>query len=198
MTGLQQQKDMNPPDGGEREELKSHKVAWKLPNLSMHIIFWSLMLGGLGLDLWSKKAVFEWLSDRPRNRAVIVEGFIQMVTAENSGAAFGVAAGRRELLVISSVAALAVITGVFFFGAVRHKLVCVSLGLFAAGVCGNLYDRLFNDGRVRDFIDIAYWHGRHWPAFNLADSMLCAAVGLLIISVFFIDKPCQKHPLQQR
>ena len=58
----------------------------------------------------------------------------------------------------------------------------VALGLFTAGICGNLWDRIFNDGRVRDFIDIVYWPGKHWPAFNIADSMLCIGVGLMIIS----------------
>jgi len=45
-----------------------------------------------------------------------------------------------------------------------------------------LYDRIFNDGRVRDFIDIVYWPGKHWPAFNVADSLLVIAVGLIIAS----------------
>jgi signal peptidase II len=66
-------------------------------------------------------------------------------------------------------------------------LVHVALGLFAAGVCGNLYDRIFNDGLVRDFIDV-YYRQHHWPAFNVADSMLCIAVGLGIISCFWAPK----------
>jgi signal peptidase II len=44
---------------------------------------------------------------------------------------------------------------------------------------------------VRDFIDVVYWPGKHWPAFNVADSMLCAAVALIIISGFFTEK---RHP----
>jgi lipoprotein signal peptidase len=38
---------------------------------------------------------------------------------------------------------------------------------------------------VRDFVDVVYWPGRHWPAFNVADSMLCAAVVLLLLSNLF-------------
>ncbi|MCH7515671.1 MAG: signal peptidase II [Bacteroidetes bacterium] len=45
---------------------------------------------------------------------------------------------------------------------------------------------------VRDFIDI-YYGKYHWPAFNVADSMLCIAVGLLLITGVFIEKSSQEH-----
>ncbi len=153
-----------------------------LPDLSAHLIFWPLLIGGVALDLWSKRAVFDWLEGR--GSVSIIDGFLRFVAAVNDGAAFGLFAGHPSWLVAVSVLALMVIFAVFLFGGVRQRLVQVALGLFAAGVCGNLYDRIFNDGLVRDFIDITIWSGRHWPAFNVADSMLCIAVGLGIISCF--------------
>ena len=42
----------------------------------------------------------------------------------------------------------------FLFGRDRKTLLTVSLALFLAGILGNAYDRIFNDGRVRDFIDV--------------------------------------------
>jgi signal peptidase II len=113
-----------------------------------------------------------------------------LVVAENAGAAFGIAAGQRYLLVGVSVVALIIILAIFLLSGTERKLVHVALGLFTAGVCGNLWDRIFNNGLVRDFIDVVYWPGRHWPAFNVADSMLCIAVGLLIISTFSTKKSC--------
>ncbi len=95
-------------------------------------------------------------------------------------------------------AALVVIFAIFLFSGSQGKLVHIALGLFAAGVCGNLWDRVFNDGRVRDFIDVVYWPGRHWPAFNVADTMLCIGVGLLVISTFFTGRPLQKHAQQHK
>ena len=57
--------------------------------------------------------------------------------------------------------------------------------MFAAGITGNLYDRFFNDGMVRDFIDINLQiNDYHWPTFNVADSLLCIGVGLYVISSF--------------
>ena len=149
-----------------------------------HVIFWPVMAIGLTLDLWSKSFVFSRLQQQQHNSISIIDGFLQLVLAENAGAAFGIATGQSQLLVAVSVIALVVIFAVFLFGGNEQRLVYVALGLFAAGVCGNLYDRIFNEGLVRDFIDVVYWPGRHWPVFNIADSMLCIAVGLLIISTF--------------
>ena len=164
-----------------------------LPSLTAHIIFWPIVTAGLTLDLASKRAVFGWLQQRQYNNISIINGFLQLVMAENNGAAFGIAAGQHRLLAAVSIIALIVILVFFLFGGIEQKLVHIALGLFAAGVCGNLYDRIFNNGLVRDFIDVVYWPGRHWPAFNIADSMLCIAVGLLIISSFFTGRFSRKR-----
>jgi len=158
----------------------------RLPDAKAHTVFWSVAILGTALDLWSKAAVFEWL--KPDGEFIIIDGVLKLIRARNAGAAFGIAQGQRYLLVAVSLLALVVILAVFLFMGQKHKLSSLSLGLFAGGVCGNLYDRMFNDGLVRDFIDIVYWPGKHWPAFNVADSMLCIAVGLLIIS----SLTCQK------
>lgn len=154
------------------------------PGLSAHLLFWSCLVLGTALDLWSKAAVFNWLKAENQHKYPIIEGFLQLVRTENPGAAFGIATGQKYLLVIISAAALIVILSVFISCGKRIKTFYISLGLFGAGVCGNLYDRLFNNGLVRDFIDVTYWPGKHWPAFNAADTMLCVAVGLLLLSTY--------------
>jgi len=166
-------------------------------DLSAHFIFWPLMTGGLALDLWSKASVFAWLGEEHPYGFSIIDGFLQFVTAVNNGAAFGIAAGQRYLLMTVSIVALIVILGIFVFSRGEHKLIHVALGLFAAGICGNLYDRVFNGGMVRDFIDV-YYREHHWPAFNAADSMLCIAVGLMLISTFLTGRSDQKHAQQHK
>jgi signal peptidase II len=170
---------LNPPSSGIR-----------------HLIFWPIFAGGLLLDLWTKSAVFAWLEKLQGQGVAIIDGFLRLQLAVNKGAAFGIAEGYRAMLVSVSVIALLVILGVFLFADGERKIIIVALALFAAGVSGNLYDRAFNGGFVRDFIDIMYWPGKHWPAFNVADSMLCSAVGLLIIASLFNPKSCQTpaHP----
>jgi signal peptidase II len=115
----------------------------------------------------------------------------------NNGAAFNLFAGKPYFLAMISIIAIVGILIVFLFSGGMQKLIHIALGLFSAGVCGNLYDRLFNNGSVRDFID-AYWGTYHWPTFNVADSLLCIGVGLLIISTFLTEKPAQKRDQQQK
>ena len=176
----------------DRKTLNRTFSSWRsqveLPNARQHMVFWPVAICGIALDLWTKSAVFGWLKQRPDYEFSIIDGFLKLVLAENRGAAFGMAQGQRYLLVTVSIIALVVIIAAFLAMGAKHKLSSLSLGLFAGGVCGNLYDRLFNDGVVRDFIDVVYWPGKHWPAFNVADSMLCIAVGLLIISSFTCPK----------
>ena len=156
---------------------------------SAHAIFWSLFIVGFTLDLWSKAAVFNWLG--ANESYSVIEGLLTIVTANNPGAAFGIAAGRTAMLISVSVVALIVVICIFVMSGKERRITHIALGLFASGVAGNLYDRAFNDGLVRDFIDVVYWPGKHWPAFNVADSMLCISVGLLILSSLFSHKPAQ-------
>ena len=171
------------------------QMALSLPDAKTHLIFWSLMVGGLALDLWTKKAVFDWL--KPDESFPIINGFLRLIIAVNNGAAFNLFAGKPYFLATVSIIAMAAIFAAFLFSGNMQKLVHIALGLFAAGVCGNLYDRLFNNGSVRDFIDV-YRGTYHWPTFNVADSLLCIGVGLLIISTFLIEKPAQKHDQQHK
>jgi signal peptidase II len=163
-----------------------------------HLVFWPIFILGLILDLWSKWVVFEWLGQKPGGTVVLIDELLRLVMRENAGAAFGMAAGQRYLLVTISVIALMVIFGVFLFSRICQRSVYVALGLFAAGICGNLYDRIFNNGMVRDFIDVVYWPGRHWPAFNVADSMLCIGVGVVVISGLLTEKYSRRHAQQHK
>jgi signal peptidase II len=163
-----------------------------------HLIFWPIFTAGVALDLWTKSAVFNWLENSQQHGFTVIEGFLRLQLAQNAGAAFGIAAGQRPMLVAVSVVAMVVVFAVFLFAGNHRKIVNVALALFAAGVCGNLYDRLFNNGLVRDFIDVVYWPGKHWPAFNVADSLLCIAVGLLILSSFFTRQSSQKRAQPQK
>lgn len=169
-----------------------------LPDCKAQLIFWLTLILGLVLDLWSKRAVFEWLGQKPGSTVILIDDLLRLVIAENAGAAFGIATGQRYLLVALSVIALIVIFVVFLFSRTCQRSIYVALGLLAAGICGNLYDRIFNDGLVRDFIDVVYWPGKHWPAFNLADSMLCIGVGVVIVSGLFTGRSSRRRAQQHK
>lgn len=174
---------------------KKHLSA--IPARHIQLIFWPIVIAGVILDLWSKKAVFQWLEQKAFYRVSIIDGLLQIVRAENAGAAFGIASGQRHFLVAVSIIALIAILAIFFFTRIEHKIIYIALALFTAGVCGNLYDRIYHNGLVRDFIDV-YYGQHHWPAFNVADSMLCIGMGIMIILSFVSGKPAQKPPQQQK
>jgi len=170
-----------------------------LPDVKGQIVFWSLFGGGLALDLWSKSAVHNWLDGR--GRFSIVDGLLRFVWRQNDGAAFNLFAGKSALLVGIAIVALMVVIGAFLFGGARQRLAHVAFGMFAGGICGNLYDRVFNGGQVRDFIEVYVrisGRERLWPAFNVADSLLVVGVGFLIISTITAEKSTQRHAQQQK
>ena len=170
----------------------------EVPDAIGHLVFWPVLLLGLLADLWTKRAVFAWLEYTVDQKAEILGRVLTFRLALNDGAAFGIFSGRPALLVGVSATAMLVILGVFLLTSARQRIVQVSLGLFAAGVSGNLWDRLFNNGQVRDFIDVMYWRGRHWHTFNVADTMLCVAVGLLLVATFLTGSSDRtRAPLQR-
>jgi signal peptidase II len=160
----------------------------RLPDFKGHLLFWPIAIAGATLDLWSKKAVFDWLSTVPGETYVIIDGFFQFILRRNDGAAFSILAGQRPFLVGILVVAFFVLTGIFLLGGIHRRIMQIAMGCMLAGILGNFYDRAFNDGLVRDFLDV-YVKDHHWPTFNVADSMLCIGVGLLIIANLTAPQP---------
>jgi len=151
----------------------------KVSTGQMHLIFWPIAILGLALDLWTKDLAFTRI---PRAGAIqVIPGLLQLRTALNDGAAFSIASGRYWLLVgIGAVALIGIL--LWFFLANGHtRLMTIGLALVTGGVAGNLYDRLFNNGLVRDFIDL-YIGNWHWPTFNIADTLLCIGVSCWLLA----------------
>lgn len=154
---------------------------------SSHLLFWPVFFVGLAADLWTKSLVFDWLTPRAPQRYSIIDGFFQLTLVQNRGAAWGIAADKTIPLIVISIVAVIIVFAVFLMTRKPRAVVIFSLAFFAAGICGNLYDRLFNNGSVRDFLDF-YYSDWHFPAFNVADSMLTVAVFLLIVVTIFSPK----------
>jgi signal peptidase II len=154
-----------------------------MPDLVGHLLFWPIAVGGAAFDLWSKAAVFKWLPTVPGETYTIIDGYVNFILRENAGAAFSILHGQRWFLTGISAAAFLVVLGIFLFGSIRRRIMQVALACVLGGIVGNFYDRAFLNGHVRDFIDVLIPVIRYnWPTFNVADSLLCIGVGLLIIA----------------
>ena len=147
-----------------------------------------VLLAGCGLtaDLWTKHLAFAKLGYGPGSRhVVLIPDVLQLRTTLNPGAVFGVGPGLAPLFILISLVAIGFVVYVFMNTQRSQWVMHIALSLILAGAIGNLYDRAFNGGKVRDFILLHYWP---W-IFNLADAMLCIGVPLLIICWLFQGAP---------
>jgi signal peptidase II len=110
----------------------------------------------------------------------IVPGFFNLVFVKNSGAAWGILAGKGWLLLIISITVFTLIT--VFLKRITEGWPerYYSMALITGGIVGNSIDRIWR-GSVVDFLDF-YYGSYHWPAFNVADSAICVGVFIFIIS----------------
>ena len=112
----------------------------------------------------------------------VVPGLFNLAYVENRGCAWGMFQGRVWPLAAFGIVALAFLIwkrrSVFGTGRAAR----VAEVLLYAGIVGNLIDRVFR-GYVIDMFDF-YWGKSHFPCFNLADSFICVAAGLLIACSF--------------
>jgi len=113
----------------------------------------------------------------------VIPGFFYLVQVHNTGAAFGMLKDNNLFFVLLASAALILVAFFALRGAFADSSSRAGAALLVSGVLGNLTDRIVH-GYVVDFLDVILpWYG-HWPAFNVADSAICAAAALFLISGF--------------
>lgn len=126
-----------------------------------------------------------WVISRFKEAGVVkaIPKIIDIQYVENSGAAFGIFAGRLWLFILITVLALA------FFGFLakdlnfkEHPFYSVGIVLIISGTVGNFIDRIFR-GYVVDFIQFAFW--QTFATFNFADMCIVCGVATMVISLIF-------------
>lgn len=132
----------------------------------------------LALDLASKALAEAFLSGR--GRVEILGDFLILIYSENHGAFLSLGAGMDgivwTLLFLILPAAVVIGMGVYLFVKEKGLAASVSLSLVVAGGLGNLADRLFRGGFVRDFINAGIGDRFRTGILNLADLWLTAGL----------------------
>jgi signal peptidase II len=152
-----------------------------------YTLFTLITVVGLLLDQATK--LFIDRSMRLFDSIPVVPNFFNITYVRNRGAAFSFlsdASWRLPFFIgVSCVAAIAIIIA---FHKLRddQRLAQFSLAMIFSGALGNLIDRV-RLGEVIDFLD-AHWYRHHWPAFNVADSLICVGVFLLALDMLLEDK----------
>lgn len=117
----------------------------------------------------------------------VIPGFFNLVQVHNTGAAFGMLKDNNAFFIALASVALLVLTVMARRGCFLDSPTRLGAALLVSGILGNLTDRLLH-GYVVDFLDVILpWYG-HWPAFNVADSCICVAACLFLISGFTGEK----------
>jgi signal peptidase II len=153
-----------------------------------YLFFLSLPL--YALDQLTKYYVLRFIKpDEPRP---VIAGFFNLVNITNTGAAFGSFKNNNTLFIAISCLALLFVVALLLRRRSRDVWRDVSLALLAAGVLGNLTDRVLHqhviDFLLFDFGSRAPSFLHPWPAFNVADSCICLAVVCFIIHSFRQEK----------
>ena len=114
--------------------------------------------------------------------ATPITSFFNIVRAHNTGAAFSFLAGasgwQRWLFTGIGVAAAVFIVWMLMAHA-GQKLFSFAMACILGGAIGNVVDRMLH-GYVLDFLDF-HLAGRHFPAFNVADSAITIGAVCLIL-----------------
>jgi signal peptidase II len=116
----------------------------------------------------------------------LINGFLDLVYAENDGIAFGQlqeggSFGRWLLVGLAIAAGVSVL--IYFFRTKRtDDAMLGACALLLAGIVGNLTDRA-RLGHVIDFI-LLHYKSYYWPVFNVADMSICTGAFLLIYDMF--------------
>ena len=115
----------------------------------------------------------------------VIPGWFDWVHFSNTGAAFGIMHDNNGFFVGLSAVALVGIAWAAKRGFYPGTLNRTGILLLVSGILGNVTDRLLH-GYVVDFLffDLHFPPANPWPAFNVADSCICIAVGLMLLATF--------------
>lgn len=117
----------------------------------------------------------------------VIDGLFNLTYVKNSGAAFGFGGAFSIWIRYTLFLALPVIACIWLVLLLKQSLkkdtlLSIAYALIIAGAIGNLIDR-FRLGYVVDFFDF-YVKTSHFATFNVADSAISVAAGLLVIDFF--------------
>jgi signal peptidase II len=176
-------------------QITAKKIQVRIPMKSRYTLFAVLTIAGLMIDQATK--IYIDRSMQLHDSIPVVMNYFNITYVRNPGAAFSFlsqASWRLPFFIgVSLVASVAILVA---FCKLRddQKLGQASLAMIFSGAVGNLIDRI-RLGEVIDFLDV-HWYRHHWPAFNVADSLICAGVFVLALDMFLEEKRLKESLLQ--
>ncbi len=132
----------------------------------------------VGIDQILKVLAIEYL--KPVGSHPIIPDIFHLTYVENRGAAFGMMAGQKWLLVwVTAIVILAAIIAVMA-GKIKNTTVLFSVATIIGGGVGNLIDRVYR-GYVVDYVHLKIID---FAVFNFAD--ICVTVGTTVLLIYLL------------
>ena len=150
------------------------------PSTTLRLVFAAVAIAGYALDQATKALAAAHLTPgEPRH---LIGSLLRLDLTRNPGAAFSTGTSHTALFTVLAIVALVVTC--WFAVRAGTRGWSIALGLLAAGIAGNLTDRLLRapqgfSGHVVDFLELP-----HWPIFNVADIAINVAALLILVLVW--------------
>jgi len=147
------------------------------PRTALRLLFVAVAIGAYAVDQVTKALAAARLTPgEPRH---LIGSALRLDLIRNAGAAFSTGTSHTVLFTVLAIVALC--ATVYFALRAGTRMWAVALGVLAAGIAGNLTDRIVRapggfSGHVVDFLEFP-----HWPVFNIADVCINIAAVLILI-----------------
>lgn len=159
-----------------------------MKSLNRYLLILFVLFSCVGCDQLTKNIARHNLANS--EPIILLNNFIRLQYIENPGAFLSLGAGSSDHVRFWI---FTLLTGIFLTGMLFYLLLSplnsyvkiISLSLVAGGGIGNLIDRIFNEGRVVDFINMGIGSLRT-GIFNVADVVLSVGV-VWFLFISFID-----------
>ncbi len=152
------------------------------PGLTPPRLIWPVAAGVLVADQLTKSLVVARLTENVP--VTVIPGWFQLRLVRNPGAAFSLATGTTWVFTLIAITVAVVI--VRTSRRLGSRWWALALGLLLGGSVGNLIDRLLREpalgrGHVVDFLEYLRFPVIDFPVFNVADSCIVTAAGLIML-----------------
>jgi|TARA_A100001015_G_scaffold14665_1_gene17090 signal peptidase II len=149
-----------------------------LGTFNLLLILISFVALDYGTKLWAIKTLFI------QAQSIKLTSFLSMTPVWNSGISFGFFQDSGEIGRYGFTTFALVVSIYLIFSSFKlPKYSSLGFILIASGAIGNAIDRMLY-GKVVDFIDF-YVEDLHWPAFNVADTIIFIGACLFLFAQFF-------------
>lgn len=166
----------------QRSQPKGSRSAAHPEVMHMTALIYTIVIAVLvAADQLTKRAVVSHM--QLGETIPVIDGLLDWTYILNDGASFGMLGGQTVLLLVTTgLVMLAVAVALYSGKFDKHWTGTLAGLLILSGGIGNCIDRVFNEGKVVDFIDICQLFD--FPKFNVADC--CVTVGGVLFCIFVL------------